>query len=113
MTPKLLRRRIAERDGLCEVWLVYEEKRSQTITTGEFRPRLVRAFWSRVEATDWARGAHAADTARHYHVYRLVADEGWAAENSLRGVQYVASFNDAGERPLLSVTVGAVAHAFT
>lgn len=112
MNLKILRRRLGERGGVCQVWLVYEEERQKTMATGEFQPRLVRAFWSRVEATDWARAEHARTPALHYHVYRLVADEGWVEENSLRGVQYVVSFEDAGERPRLSVTAGAVAHAF-
>jgi hypothetical protein len=111
-TTRLLRRRILEKGGLCPIWLAYEEDRPQTLATGEFRPRLMRAFWSRVEAADWSRDQHTANPALHYHVYRLIADTEWVDENSLRRVQYVVSFDDAGERPELSITAGAVAHAF-
>jgi hypothetical protein len=110
-TLRLLRRRIVERGGFCPVWLVYEEDRSRTIATGEFRPRLVRAFWSRVEAAEWARDRRARSPNFHYHVYRVTADEEWVDEHSLRRVQHVVSFQDAGERPQLSVTAGAIAHA--
>ena len=112
MTLKTLRRKIAERGGLCEIWLVYEEDRVRTISDGEFTLRLVRALWSRAEAIDWARAEHQRRTSFHYHVYRVAADEEWVSENTLRRVRYVASFEDAGERPALSVTPGAVAHAF-
>lgn len=111
-TLRLLRRRIIERGGFCPVWLVYEEDRRRTIATGELQPHLVRAFWSRVEAAGWAGDRHAQSPVLHYHVYRVTADEAWVDENCLRRVQHVVSFQDAGERPQLSVTAGAVAHAF-
>jgi hypothetical protein len=112
MTTRLLRRRVAERGGLCPIWLVYQEERQLTVSTGEFRPRLVRAFWSRVDASEWSRVEHARTPSLRFHVYRLMADEEWIDENSLRRVQHVVSFEDAGERPPLAVTAGAVAHAF-
>lgn len=112
MTLKLLRRHIAARGGLCEIWLVYEEDRARTASGQGFMLRLRRAFWSRLEAVEWARAEHQRRVPFHYHVYRVAADEEWVSENSLRRVRYVASFEDAGERPALSVTAGAVAHAF-
>ena len=111
VTLRRLRRRIADRGGLCSIWLVYEEDRQETIAQGRFRPLLVRGFWERAEAIAWARARHAARPARHYHVYRVTADEQWVAANEPRRIAYVASFEDSGERPPMAVTAGAVAHA--
>lgn len=81
----------------------------------DYRPRLVRAFWTRVEAAEWALTASTSSPGNRYTLYRIALDERWISENSLRPAYYVhtvGSAPDTAERPPVTVTAGAIAHAF-
>lgn len=112
MTLKQLRRAVAEGGGLCRLWLVYREDRHEIAAGQEARLRLVRAFWQQAEAVAWAASQHDARPAHVFHVYRVVVDEEWIDANTLRPVQYVASFHTtAAPAAVPAVTPGALAHA--
>jgi hypothetical protein len=120
MELKRLRRQVVERGGLCEAWLVYVEERNRgqrdALRASDQRPRLVRAFWTRVEAAEWALLVQPSNPGNRYGLYRVAIDERWVMENSLRPAYYVRELGDdsvrAEERPAVSVTAGAIAHAF-
>jgi hypothetical protein len=113
MELRRLNRHVINRGGLTEVWLVYvEQSEPDSPAGGRPRPRLVKAFWSRTEASAWARLEQSARKGDRCEVYHVALDEQWISENTLRPAQHVPATEGAPPRPDIGVTPGAIAHAF-
>ncbi|MGE5814731.1 MAG: hypothetical protein ACM36C_09615 [Acidobacteriota bacterium] len=115
MELRRLRRHVINRGGLTEAWLVYVEDRDPDLPgTGcaSPRPRLVKAFWSRSEATEWARAEQVSRKWDRYEVYHVALDEQWVSNNTLRPAQHVPLSEGGPPHPDITVTPGAIAHAF-
>lgn len=115
MELRRLRKHVNDRGGLAEAWLVYcDEGASDPQGPGGQPPipRLVRAFWSRAEATEWARVEQWSCPWNHYEVYHIALDERWVLDNSLRAAHHVSPGPESSPRPSIAVTPGAIAHAF-
>ena len=112
MELRRLRRHVINRGGLCDAWLVYAEYPAPETHAPVPRPRLVRAFWSRAEAVDWALEQRAERHVPRYEVYHVPLDEVWIAENTLRPATHVSLHGNGPERPAVAVTPGAISHAF-
>ena len=115
MELRRLRRHVINRGGLSEAWLVYmKENDPDPRGAGSTppRPRLVRAFWSRGEATEWVRLAQARHKGERYELYHVALDEKWVLDNTLRTAQLVPALETAPRGPDIAVSPGAIAHAF-
>lgn len=114
MELRRLRRHVINRGGLTEVWLVYLQDQEADRPAGPAapRPRLVKAFWSRAQANEWTRAGQVSGTWDRYEVYHVALDERWVSENTLRAAQHVPASEGGAQRPDITVTPGAIAHAF-
>lgn len=113
MELRRLKRHVINRGGLTEVWLVYMEERDGDPPGGRPpRPRLLKAFWTRAESTEWARVQQSTRKWERYEVYHVAVDEQWVCENTLRAAHHVPAGEGVPRQPDVAVTPGAIAHAF-
>lgn len=115
MELRRLKRHVINRGGLAEAWLIYcDEGACDPQGNGGHPPlpRLVRAFWSCAEATEWARVEQWSCPWNRYEVYHVALDERWVSDNSLRAARHVNTVPESAPRPSIAVTPGAIAFAF-